>query len=316
MIKRNSKEKKIIWTVAGAAIFLIFISCQQNHIGDAEGEKIREYAAELYNRYLFPQAIQQYRHYLDKVSSDKEERANITYRIADIYFDRLHDYENALAEYLKIKTFYPEAAINREIDKKIIACLERLQRPEDARQALSESADLEPSPRESRPGTVLAILGDREITQEDLDFEISQLPLEIRDQFQNKEKKLDFLRRMVATELMYDSAKRQGLDKDQDVLENVFQAKKTFMVQKLLQEQISNRVKIEPQDVELYYKANLDRYQEKDSEGNLIRQIPLAEIQEQVARDLIQERQQQVYEDMINSYIRSENVKIFSDLVK
>jgi len=316
MIQRNSKKKKIIWIAAGAAVFLIFISCRQNHIGDAGGEKIREYAAELYNRYLFPQAIEQYRHYLNKVSSDTEEKANITYRIADIYFDRLHDYENALAEYLKIKTFYPEAVINREVDKKIIACLERLQRPEDARQALSESADLEPTPRESRPGTVLAVLGDREITQGDLDFEISQLPLEIRDQFQNKEKKLEFLRRMVATELMYDSAKRQGLDKDQDVLENVFQAKKTFMVQKLLQDRISSRVKIEPQDIELYYKANLKRYQEKDSEGNSIRQIPLAEIREQVARDLIQERQQQVYEDMINSYIRAENVKIFSDLVK
>ena len=316
MKNRNKKKKKLIWATAVAAVFLTFISCRQNKFGEAEGEKIREYAAELYNRYLFPQAIEQYQRYLNNISSDKEERANIIYRIADIYFDRLHDYENALAEFLKIKTFYPEAKINNEVDKKIIACLERLQRPEDARQALSESADLEPSPRESRPGTVLAVLGDREITQGDLDFEISQLPLEIRDQFQNKEKKLEFLRRLVATELMYDSAKRQGLDKDQDVLENVFQAKKTFMVQKLLQEQISNRVKIEPQDVELYYKANLERYQEKDSEGNLIRQIPFAEIQDRVARDLIQERQQQVYEEMINSYIRAENVRIFSDLVK
>lgn len=316
MKKRENKKKRIIWTAPVMAIFLLFVSCGQKNQMGTNGEKIREYAAELYNRYLFPQAIEQYRLYLNRVSADSEEQANITYRIADIYFDRLHDYENALAEFLKIKTFFPEATINNEVDKKIIACLERLQRPEDARQALSESADLEPPHRESRPGTVLAVMGDQEITQGDLDFEISQLPPEIREQFQNKEKKLEFLRRLVATELMYDSAKRQGLDKDQDVLENVFQAKKSFMVQKLLQEQISNRVKIESQDVELYYKANMERYQEKDSEGNLIRQIPLSEIQNQVARDLVQERQQQIYEDMINSYIRAENVKIFSDLIK
>lgn len=316
MKNREKKKKWFTWLTSVMAVFLLFVCCQQKNPVEAEGDKIREYAAELYNRYLFPQAIEQYQHYLDNVSSDKEERANIIYRIADIYFERLHDYENALAEFLKIKTFYPEAAITNEVDKKIISCLERLQRPEDARQALSESADLEPPQRESRPGTVLAVLGDRQITQGDLDFEISQLPPEIREQFQNKDKKLEFLRRLVATELMYDSAKRQGLDKDQDVLENVFQAKKTFMVQKLLQEQISDRIKIEPQDVGLYYKANKERYQEKDSEGNFIRQIPLAEVQNQVTRDLIQERQQQIYEDMINSYIRAENVKIFSDLVK
>jgi len=306
----------MIWAAAVMASFILIVSCRQKDQVKPNGEKIREYAAELYNRYLFPHAIEQYRYYLDKISVDPEERANITYRIADIYFDRLHDYENALAEYLKIKIFFPEAAISNETDKKIIACLERLQRPEDARQALSESADLEPPRRESRPGTVLAVIGDQEISQGDLDFEISQLPPEIRKQYQSKENKLDFLRRLVATELMYDSAKRQGLDRDQEVLENVFQAKKTFMVQKLLKQQISERINIEPQDVELYYKANLERYQEKDPEENLTRQIPLAEIQDQVTRDLIQDRQQTIYEEMINSYLRAENVKIFSDLVK
>ncbi|MBN2245038.1 MAG: hypothetical protein JW755_04250, partial [Candidatus Aminicenantes bacterium] len=208
----EKRKNRIIWTAAVMSAFLLIVSCRQKERGETKREKIREYAAELYNRYLFPQAIEQYRYYLDRISVDPEERANITYRIADIYFDRLHDYENALAEYLKIKIFFPEAAIRSEADKKIIACLERLQRPEDARQALSESADLEPPQRESRPGTVLAVIGDQEITQGDLDFEISQLPLEIREQFQNKEKKLNFLRRLVATELMYDSAKRQGLD--------------------------------------------------------------------------------------------------------
>lgn len=273
---------------------------------DIPGEKIREYANELYNRYLFIQAVEQYQHYLDFYSLDQNERAGITYRIGNIYFERLHDYENALTNFLKIKSFYPGSQVATEVNKKIIACLERLQRPEDARQALQESSALEPMTRATRPGSVIARFGSRSFTQGDLDYELSQLPPEIRAQYKTKEKKLEFLRRLVATELMYDSAKRAGLDQDKDVLANVFQAKKSLMVQKLLLDQISEKVKISAEEVELYYKAHSDRYKDK----------AFTEVQQQVAQDLFTERQQQAYTELLASYLRTENVKIFDDLVK
>ena len=307
-------DKKILF------IFLVFAlafgSCSQDTQPSIPGEKIRDFANELYGRYLFEQAIEQYQYYLDHYSVAAKEQANITYRIANIYFERLHDYQNALAAFLKIKTLYPESEIVGEANKKIIACLERLQRPEDAQQALSESVDLEPEARESRPGTVIAVFGDRKITQGDLDFEISQLPPEVRGQFQERTKKVEFLRRYIATELMYDSAKRAGLDKDKDVLENTFQAKKSFMVQKLLLERIKDRVKIENEDIELYYKANMDHYADKDKDGKILRHRALSEIQQQVVQDLVQERQQKAYEELIASLLLAEDVKIFDDLVK
>lgn len=307
-------DKKLLFIFL--VIGLAFISCGQGTQSNIPGEKIREFANELYGRYLFEQAIEQYQYYLDHYSVPTTEQANITYRIANIYFERMHDYQNALAAFLKIKTLYPESEIVGEANKKIIACLERLQRPEDAQQALSESVDLEPKVRESRPGTVIAVFGDRKITQADLEFEISQLPPEVRAQFQDRAKKLEFLRRYIATELMYDSAKRAGLDNDKDVLENVFQAKKTFMVQKLFLERIKDRIKIGIEDIELFYKANMDRYADKDKDGKIIRHLPLAEIQQRVAQDLIQERQQKAYEELMTSLLLAEDVKIFDDLVR
>lgn len=302
--------------ILGGITVLVFCGCNQSQPPSISGEKIREYANELYGRYLFEQAVTQYRNYRDNYSLSPDEQANITYRIANIYFERLHDYENALAEFLRIKTIYPESPTISEVNKKVIACLERLQRPEDARQAIQESADLEPRTRESRPGEVIAVIGERQITQGDLDFEISQFPPEIRAQYQDRAKKLEFLRRYVATELIYNSALRQGLDKNKDVLENVFQAKKTFMVQKLLQQQISEQINIGEEDIKLYYQAHKDRYAEKDKDGNIIRQKELPEVQQQVAQELAQERQIKAYEDLISSYLRAENVKIFDDLVK
>jgi tetratricopeptide (TPR) repeat protein len=310
-MNRNNKFL-FIFVVIGLA----FMSCGQDTQPNIPKEKIREFANELYGQYLFEQAIEQYKYYLDHYSVPAAEQANITYRIANIYFERLYDYQNALAAFLKIKTLYPESEIVGEANKKIIACLERLQRPEDAKQALSESVDLEPQKRESRSGTVIAVFSNREITQGDLDFEISQLPPEVRSQFQDREKKLEFLRRYIATELMYDSAKRAGLDKDKEVLENAFQAKKTFMVQKLFLERIRDRIKIGVDDIELFYKANMDRYADKDKDGKIIRHLPLSEIQQRVTQDLIKERQQKAYEEFMSSLLLAEDVKIFDDLVK
>ncbi len=307
-----NRLKQIWWL---AILLLAFGGCGGRQ-ASVSGEKVREYANELYNRQLFQQAIQQYRYYLDHFASSDEERANVTYRIAGIYFDRLYDYENALAEYLKIKTFYPQAAVIPEVNKKVVACLERLQRPEDAQQALEESTALEPSRRKKRPGAVVAKIGDREITQGDLDFEISQLPPEIRSQYQDPKKKVEFLRRYVATELLYDSAKRRGLDRDKEVLENTFQAKKSFMVQKLLQEEIRKKVNVTDEDIQLYYQAHKEDFAEKDKNGKIKRIPPLSEVRAQVAQRLIQERQQKAYEELISSLLRAEDVKIFDDLVK
>ncbi len=305
----------------GFLILCLFIGavlsgCSSSSQPTIEPEKIREYANELYNRQLFEQALEQYRFYLNNYALEEKEQANITYQIANIYFDRLKDYHNALAEFLKIRTLYPESPLLSEVNKKVVACLERMQRPEDAQQALNESTSLEGFARESRPGEVIARIGDRSITQGDLDFEISQLPPEVRAQFLRKENRLEFLRRYIATELMYDSARRQGLDQDKDVLENSFQAKKSFMVQKLLEQEISKKVQIDPNDVQLYYEAHKDDFAEKDEDGNVKRVPPLQEINSQVAQRLFQERYKATYEELISSLLRAEGVNIYDDLVK
>jgi len=298
------------------SIVLIFASCSEERGPRFSADQIRAYANELYNRQLYSQAIREYQNYLANYSVNKNEEANITYIIANIYFDRLKDYENALAYYLKIRQLFPESKLQTEVSKKIVACLERLQRSEDAQQALEESAHLIPSKKTKRPGTVIAKIGDREITQGDLDFELQQLPPEIRSEYTSPEKKKEFLKRYIATELMYDTAKRKGLDRDKDVIEAAFQAKKYAMVQKLVEEEIRQKVHINDEDLELYYKANKEKYAEKDKKGKIVRQRPLSEVKSQVAQDLLLERQQAAYQNLIERMLKAENVAIYDDLIK
>ncbi|MDZ7316090.1 MAG: hypothetical protein ONB24_08200 [candidate division KSB1 bacterium] len=280
-------------------------------------DKLREYAGELVNRGLYRQAAAAYEEYLQSGKIDDKERANVNYIIANLYFDRIKDYEEALAYYLKIKHFFPEAGLMSEVNKRIVACLERLDRPTDAQQALSETVQLKPDTVPTkRPGEVVAEIGGRQITQGDLDYEISKLPPSVRNQITTPEQKRDFLREYVATELLYDTALRAGLDKDPEVVEGTFQAKKALMVQKLLQDRIAGKVQIEPSDVELYYQAHKDKYVEKDAEGNIVRQKTLDEVRAEVQQELLRSKYQSAYQGLIEKMIIAEGAKFYENRVR
>ena len=206
-MKRNTHFILIVFAL------ISFLNCSNQNQPNVSGDKIREYANALYNRELYAQAVVEYQRYLDLYPVDEQQQANIHFIIGNIYFDRLYDYENALATYLKIKHVFPESAVQQQVDKRIVACLERLQRSTDAKQALDEAAILEPDKLQpSHPGTVIAEIGDREITSGDLKYHIGQLPEYMQSQLNSKEAKLDFLKQYIATELFYDAAKRQELE--------------------------------------------------------------------------------------------------------
>jgi tetratricopeptide (TPR) repeat protein len=294
-----------------AAVLLSTIACSGGKKPSLDGDKLREYAGDLINRALFKQAIDQYQRYLDEYDIDSREQANVNYIIANTYFDRLKDYENALAYYLKIKHLYPESSLIEDVNKRIIACLERLERSTDAKQALDETVQADQSQvAKKRPGEVLARIGSREITQGDLDFEIDQLPPSVREQFRSKEKKMEFLREFVASELLYDTAKRAEIDQNPEVIEGAFQAKKMLMVRKLLQDRIAGKIDITNDDIGLYYDAHKSDYSEKDKDGKVIREKSLSDVQQQVAQDLYRKKYQDAYQNLIERMMLAENVQI------
>jgi hypothetical protein len=280
-------------------------------------ETMRDYANALAASELYGQAVGAYQKYLDTARLSQAERANVTFVVAGLYFERLHDYENALANYLRIKHLTPEKSLMPQVEQQIVACLERLNRSADARQALNEATALDPSQvKPSRPGTVIAKIGNRPVTQEDLKFQIRQLPDAVRNQFDSKPRRIELLRQYIATELFYDAAQRKGLDRDADVQEAAFQAKKNLMVQKYLEQEIAPQVRVASGDLTLYYRANKDRYSEKDDKGKVKRERPFEEVRRQVEEDVVREKQQQAVQDLLGRMMTAEGVQIYDDLVE
>ncbi len=308
MKKRFSKLTPILLLAA--------LGCQQEPHG-LPAEAVRSLANELYNQQLFEQSIAEYDRYLNNYKLPPEEQANISFNIGNIYFDRVKDYENALAYYIRVKHFHPESDIVDESEKRIIECLERLQRSTDAKQALDEATTLnEDAVRKKRPGEIIAEIGDRQITTGDLDYEMSQLPPFMMSQIKDRSQKVEFLKQMIATDLLYNTAKRKGLDRNEEVIESAFIAKKNVMVQKLLQEELAQSAGYEEEDLEIYYQANIEKYSVSDDSTGVSNPQPFEEVRSQVTQDYIRAKQQRAYERLIDRMMRAENVKVYDDKIQ
>ncbi len=316
-MKKNYKMSTINKLGIFIIILLQLIGCSDNARPMLDEDKKINLAHTFLNNELFEAAIQEYEEYLAEYSVSNTKQANIYYHIANIYFERLFDYNKALENYLRIKYLFPESEIQSEVGKRIVNCLERLERSQDARRILEKETALKPEEiKESKPGEVLATLGDRKITQGDLDFEIAQMPPYLKSQFITHDQKLAFLRQYIAEILLYDSAKRKNLDQDKEIIEGTFRAKKQLMAQKILQEEIQKMVDIKQADAELYYKANKEKYAEKDKEGKIIRQKLYQECAQEVARDLFLERQQEAYQQLVERLMKAEKVTIYENRLK
>ncbi len=298
-------------------IVALFVSC-----GDSGSDKVpADELLKLANAYstngLYEAAANTYLQYLNEYNLDKGRQANTYYTVANIYFERIKDYDKALEYFFKIKYLYPESKLQSDVSKKIVSCLERLNRTGDAVRIYEKEAALKPdSVRRNRPGEVLAESGSHKVTQGDLDFEVSKMPPYLQDQFNSKKKKEELVQQIIIQDLLYDSAKRKGLDKDKDVIEGVFNAKKALMVQKLIADEIKDQVKIDKDDVHLYYLAHKDKYTEKDDKGKVVRQKTFDEVAQQAANDLLNERQTEAYQKMIQRLVQAQDVKFYNDRIK
>ncbi len=305
----------------GILLFIISIvllsACAQKQKPAVKAEAALELANAYYTNGLYEAAVREYLDYLKNYSLDENRRANTWFTVANIYFDRLHDYPRALEYYFKVKYLYPESKLQSEVSKRAVNCLERMNRSTDAQRIYGKEAalDSKQAPK-NRPGNVLAQIGSRKITQGDLDFELSQMPTYMQEEFKSRQKKADFLQQLVLQELLYDSAKRKGLDKDKEVEEGTFRAKKGLMAQKLIEQELKNKIDIKPEDVKLYYDAHKEKYAEKDKKGKVKRQKSFSEVQQQAARDLAAERQQEAYQQLVQRLMQVEDVKLFKDRIE
>jgi len=286
----------------------------------------RDYATLLQGQGLYKQAIEAYRNYLSFSNLDAEKRANIHYLMANLYREKLHDFEGAMAEYLRVKHLAPQSTLIPEINRRLVECLERMERPLDAQRTLSDSTALKTGDRQEQKENdtnkenainVVAKIGDRLITLQDLHDEIQKLPPSMQKKYESSKEQLQFLQQYIARELLYGTALRRGYDQDQQIREDLDRVRKELMVQKLVSEEIKAKVQISDAECQLYYEAHKDRYQEKGSQSAAGgRGVDFTTLRPRVEADFRKEKEQAAYQELMQKTLsgQANEVQIFDYL--
>ncbi|MBU1078752.1 MAG: hypothetical protein KKH98_15755 [Spirochaetes bacterium] len=264
----------------------------------------KEYANELRSKGLYQQAIDAYRGFLNNGSISKNSRANIHYFVGEIFMENLKDFDKALAHFIKIKYIYPDTPLKESVNQKIIACLENSGRSREAQLALEASTSLK-AEKKRKGERIIAKIDSDMITESDFNRWFDQLPQEIRRNYSSRESKKELLRQYVGQELMYRMAIRKGFQNDPEILNKSFEIKKSLIMQKLMQEELLDKIRIGQKEVETYYKANRDRYKK-----------PLQDIISIVKQDIMQEKIAEKSQEMLSRMIRANSVQIFDDNLK
>lgn len=226
-------------------------------------EKQREYANKLKAEGLDKEAVIEYEKYLGMQDVDRKTQANIYYTLGKTEEER-GEYEKALAFFYKVELIYPETDIKQELGEHIVSCLEKMGRGLDAQYSLERRAVLEPKEqKEGKEGTVLARIGEEKITSVELNKGLEKLPELMQEEYKKPEKRNEFLKQYIAMELLFRKAGRLGYDKDPELRQKVEDIKREIMVQELLKKEMADKIKITDDQVELYYKANKEKYIDK-----------------------------------------------------
>lgn len=117
--------------------------------------------------------------------------------------------------------------------------------------------DPAPSPSVAAPaGTVLAQFGDRALTVAEFEARLSSLPPEIRAQYAEPAARERLLNDMVRLELLYDEAKRRGVDRSPSVKVRVSELVVEEMMNGLFGSEAIEAAGITEDEIRRYYDAH------------------------------------------------------------
>jgi peptidyl-prolyl cis-trans isomerase C len=233
--------------------------------GSWTAEQQRAFAVKLQTQGLHRQAADAFTEYLSRYDVPPAERASVCYSVGKIYYDR-HAYENALVYFSQAELADPDAAFMPEIVRLKITCLERLGRTADAQYALNKHTALKADPAEpSKRSEVVAMIGSDEITIGDVHDELQQLPPRQQKQFSSAARKAELLKQIVTHRLLANQGRKLGYDTEADFIVQRARFEDGLLVQKVFENDIAAKIRIDDRDVKMYYDANKQEFSEPES---------------------------------------------------
>lgn len=294
--------------VTGAALVVVAVVLLMAGCGGSgptlDVDQAKKIAGDLRENKLFGAAIDEYKEILDRGKIDNSQKGNISFLIGRIYFDDLHDYENAAAWYVRARAYDDKADYATEAAEKLVASLERMGHSFDAKRQLDNAANVvKPAPKAG--DVVVAQIGNEPIYLSEIERNMQDLPPQAQQQLQSVEAKRQFVRQYVGVELLFRAAKREGFDKDPEVLQRQDKVLKSLVVQKYLADKVFPELKLDTADVKNFYAANKEQYGSK----------PFDSVKSQVLMDYQNQKADAAYGAYIDKLAKAEQVQFMDQNV-
>lgn len=248
------------WTT----VFIWIHGSQEKKKGLQPDER-RELASRLMGVGLAEEATAQYEMYLQEAMLGSQDKSKIAFSVGKSFQDQ-GNLARALTWYYQAEILDPKSPLKAEIGSRIVECLEKLGKFQAAHYALESRSGMDDEEAgEKKGGEVVARIGDRSITLSEVDEALDKLPEWMRSQVQTPEQRVDFLKQYVTNELLYEKAVKLGYERDPAVQKQIDLLRKQLLVNRVVSEEVEGKVEITDSDVDLYYRANKDRYAEPAS---------------------------------------------------
>ena len=288
--------------------------------GGGDPDEARQVAAKLQTAGALDEAAERYESYLAAAAEPAEARAKIAYSLGENYFASGR-YEKALRWFYEAETL-GAGKLADELDRKIVATLERLGRPRAAQAALDSRVRLDRPEEAKRAGDdpVVAKLGDREIHRSEVDRSIDDLPPEMARALAGASP-ADLLRRYAADELMWRKAQKLGYDHDPEVMRRQEALAKQLAVAAFLDREVVQKIAADEVDLKSFFEAHKPRYQQAVASagaggakgGKGAQEVTFEQARPQVERDYRLAKAQEAYQKLIDSELAGGDVQLFPE---
>lgn len=277
---------------------------------------MRDHASDLAARGLYEPAVAAYERCLDDPGLDETTRANLHFRIAEIFRERLGAYEKAIDHYLRVKRVDPASPRVPELGPAIVACFDGLGRTGDARRTLDRITAL--SPRTDDPADpVVARVGTRSITRRDVEEGLAALPEAARATYGGAEGRRRFLQEaLVGPALLAGAARRAGLDRQGPLRRRLDAIRAQILGQAYLEAELGKLPGPTEADLALFHKAHGERYPSASASPDATGPVavePLAACRDRVARDWTSWKRRSATAELLGRLLKEEDVEIHAD---
>ncbi|RAP33065.1 hypothetical protein DID77_03665 [Candidatus Marinamargulisbacteria bacterium SCGC AG-439-L15] len=112
---------------------------------------------------------------------------------------------------------------------------------------------------------VLARVGRKKITTEDLANRLNQFPIQSREFLNKKENKVRVLDQLVDEELLFQRAKKLRMHRKKDYKAQLAQTKRQLLISFLIKEKVDNQTTVTEEEIKSYYRANPEEFAAREA---------------------------------------------------